>query len=113
MTKIHVIARFKIHKGKLDEFKQGADQCISSTKNEPGAQLYDWFIDEENLVCTVIETYSDSNATLAHAANVQVPLSKLMEISSFYGEVFGNASPELIDALAGMNIVPVPFFKGL
>ena len=113
MQKIHVIARFKIHKGKLAEFKKGADECIRVTSNEPGAELYDWFIDEENLMCTVIETYEDSVATMAHVGNVNESLSKLMAISEFSGEVFGNASEELKNALAGMNVVPVPFFKGL
>lgn len=113
MEKIHIIARFKIHEGKLAEFKPGSDKCIALTKNESGALLYDWFIDVENLACTVIETYQDSSATLAHVANVSDPLSKLMEISDFSGEVFGNASEELQNALKDMNIVAVPFVGGL
>lgn len=113
MENIHIIARFKIQEGKLIEFKTGADKCIAATKNEEGALLYDWFIDEENLQCTVVETYKDSDATLAHAANVNELLGKLLEISDFSGEVFGNASTELQGALAGMNIQAVPFYRGL
>ena len=63
--------------------------------------------------CTVVETYKDSDATLAHAANVNELLGKLIEIADFSGEVFGNATDELEDALASMNIAVVPFFKGL
>jgi len=113
MKKIHVIAKFKIHPGKLTEFKDGANNCVLSTKKEAGALMYDWFIDEGNDTCTVIETYQDSEATLAHVQNVQEPLSQLMGISDFSIEVFGNASLELKDALASMNVVPVSFFKGL
>ena len=113
MKNIHVIARFKIHDGKLSDFKAGVDKCISLVKNEKGALLYDWFIDEENLACTVVETYQDSDATLVHAANVGEQLGKLMEIADFSGEVFGDASKELQEALAGMNIKAVPFYKGL
>lgn len=113
MTKIHVIARFKIQEGKLSEFKNGADECVKVTKNEPGAELYDWFIDEDNLLCTVVETYKDSSATMAHVGNVNEALSKLLAISEFSGEVFGNASQELRDALAPMNILPISFYKGL
>jgi len=83
MKKIHVVARFNIHDGQLDQFKAGMDNCIVLTKNEPGALVYDWFIDEKNLACTVIETYQDSNAVLAHVGNVNDSLSKLMEISDF------------------------------
>lgn len=113
MKKIHIVARFKIHDGKLSNFKSGADHCIAATKTEAGALLYDWFIDEDNMLCTVIETYQDSNAALAHVRNVQEPLSKLMEISDFSGEVFGNASSELSTALSQLKIVAVPFYKGL
>ena len=113
MEKIHVIARFKIHDGQLDAFKAGADQCVATTSTEPGAMLYDWFIDEENMACTVVETYEDSEATLAHAANINEDLGNMMQFGDFSGEVFGNASQELIDALAPMNIKPVPFYRGL
>ena len=113
MKNIHFIARFKIHEGKLSEFKNGVDNCIMAVKNEKGAMLYDWFIDEDNLTCTVVETYKDSNATLAHAANVSELLGKLMEIADFSGEAFGNASDDLQNALAGLNIKAIPFYKGL
>lgn len=113
MEKIHIIARFKIPQGKLGVFRDGAKKCLELTKAEPGAELYDWFIDEQNGECTVIETYQDSNAALFHAGNVQQGLSELMQIAEFSGEVFGNASEELKAALAGMSIVPVPFYQGL
>ena len=113
MEKIHIIARFKIHAGKLQEFKLGVESCIAAAKTESGALLYDWFIDENSLEVTVIETYQDSNAVLAHVANVNESLSNLIAISDFSGEVFGNASAELIVALKEMNISAIPFFKGL
>lgn len=113
MQKIHIIARFKIQKESIETFKEGAQKCIELTKTEKGAELYDWFIDEKNLLCTVIETYEDSQAALFHAGNVQQALGELMQISEFSGEVFGNASEELKTAMTGLNIVPVPYFKGL
>ena len=113
MEKIHIVARFKIHTGKLQEFKLGVESCIDATKTESGALLYDWFIDENSLEVTVIETYQDSNAVLAHVVNVDESLSNLIAISDFSGEVFGNASDELTGALKEMNITAIPFFKGI
>ena len=113
MEKIHIIARFKIFDGKLEEFNQGKEECISLTRNEPGALLYDWFLDEENSVCTVIETYKDSSAVLDHAQNVNPALAKLLEIADFSGDVFGNVSDEVKNALKEMGITPVPFVGGL
>lgn len=112
MKKIHVIARFKIHSDKRAGFEQLAKDFIPLVRNEPGAELYDWFIDEQNH-CTVIETYTDSEAVFAHLVNVGGLLAKLMEISDFSGEVFGNVSPELEKALLDMQVKPVPFFQGL
>lgn len=113
MEKIHIVVRFKIQEGKLEEFKQGASKCIEITSKEPGALVYDWFIDEEAMICTVVETYKDSEATLFHAGNVNEALSRLLEITEFSGEVFGNASEELTNALSQMNIKPVPYLGGI
>ena len=113
MEKIHIIARFKIQAGKLQEFKLGAESCIAATKTESGALLYDWFIDENSLDVTVIETYQDSNSVLAHSVNVNESLSSLIAISDFSGEVFGNVSDELTGALKEMNITAIPYFKGI
>ena len=113
MGKIHIIARFRIHNMHLAPFKEGANRCIALTKNEPGAIVYDWFVDEENMLCTVVETYNDSEAVQAHVGNVNEELAKLMAISDFSAEVFGDASPELSVALKDMGIVPVSHFNGL
>ena len=113
MEKIHIIARFKINTGKSTEFQKGADKCIVATRTESGALLYDWFIDEQNLECTVVETYKDSEAVLIHADNVNEPLSKLMEIADLSLEVFGDPSAELRKVLKDMNVTAKPFFKSL
>jgi quinol monooxygenase YgiN len=113
MEKIHIIARFKIQEGKLEDFKSGANLCISATKKETGALLYDWFIDEESRQCTVIETYENSNAVLFHAGNVDEPLSKLIAMADLSLEVYGNVSKELKKMLNDMNLVAKPYFGGI
>jgi len=113
MEKIHIIARLKIHEGKLEAFKLGANHCISATKTESGALLYDWFIDEKSGQCTVIETYENSNAVLIHAGNVDEPLSKLTEMADLSLEVYGNASKELQKVLSDMNLIAKPYFGGI
>lgn len=114
MEKVHIVARFKIHEGKLEEFNQGKEECISLVKkNESGALVYDWFLDKGNSLCTVIETYKDSGAVMAHVGNVNPSLSKLMEISDFSIEVFGDVSAEVKTALSNMGVVSVPYFGGI
>ena len=113
MEKIHVIARFKIHDGKLAEFKERADQCIEATKTEVGALLYSWYVDEKNNQCTVLETYKDSTALLIHADNVDKPLSSLMQVGDLTLEVYGNPTKELSKALMEMNLEAQPYYKGI
>lgn len=113
MEKVHIHACFKIKEGKLPKLKLEADQGLSVTKNEAGDLLRDLFVVEEKLLRTVIETSQDPNAVLAHVGNVDEPLFKPMEIPDFSGELFGNASTELSNALKEMNRSPVPFEAGI
>ena len=113
MEKIHIIARFKVTPDKISDIKTIAENCIGLTKNEEGAVTYDFFVDEINGNCTAIETYQNSEAVLAHLGNVNEELIKLMEISEFTVEVFGDVSDVLNGALKEKGISPVPYFNGI
>ncbi len=81
MKKIQITAKFKIHKGKLEEFKKIAAECVAKVKEHEegkGALQYDWFFSPDNSECVVRETYTDSNAVLAHMGNVGEQLGQLL-----------------------------------
>jgi quinol monooxygenase YgiN len=114
MNHLQVTARIKIHDGKLNEFKELAAQCCAAVKqNEPGALQYDWFFNEDETECVVRERYADSHAVFAHLGNVGELLGKIQQIGDMTIEVYGNPSPELRAATAGMNLRIYPFFQGL
>lgn len=113
MDKLSIIARFNIHQGKLEEFKFLADVCLELTREETGVLVYDWYIDDVTRNCTVIETYKNSAAVLAHNENINESLAQLMEISDFSAEVFGHTSTELTEALNQMNVKAIPYVMGL
>lgn len=114
MKQIKANALFRIKEGKLDEFKQLIHEFISAVKGkEPGNLYYDWYLNEERRECIVLEAYADSNAVLAHAANVGHLLQKTAEISDLSLEVYGKPSEELLMAIKGMNIKIYPFFAGI
>ena len=116
MKKIHVTARFKIHKGKLEEFKKIAAECVAKVKeNEEGkgALQYDWFFSPDNSECIVRETYTDSNAVMAHMGNVGEELGQLLGMSDFELEVYGNPSEEVQQAAAALNPKVYQFYQGL
>jgi hypothetical protein len=81
--------------------------------NEKGALQYDWFLNPGETECVVRETYTDSDAVLAHLGNVGELLGQLLSMADFEGEVYGNMSEELKQALAGMNVKVYSFYQGL
>lgn len=116
MNEIHAIAKFKIHKGKVEEFKKIATECIAKVKeNEEGkgALYYDWFFDPDQSECAVREGYTDSNAVLAHMGNVGEELGQLLSMSEFQIEIYGNMSAELQQASAALNPKVYSFYSGL
>ncbi len=104
------IARFKFHEGTLEEFKRLSAQAMEMVRSkEPGTLQYDIYFNHDQSECMVLERYRDSEAAMAHAAN----LGDLMEavlatVSVVHGELLGEPSAELRAKLADSE-VPVLF----
>ena len=114
MEQIKLNALFKIKEDKLDEFKALIPKFITTVKEkDPGTITYDWYLNEEKMECMVLETYTDSNAVLAHAANVGELLMKSLEISELSADIYGNPSEELSKALEGFGPRVFPYYSGL
>jgi quinol monooxygenase YgiN len=114
MKKIQITAKFKIHSDKVESFKKIAAECVARVKrNEKDALQYDWFINPEQTEIVVRETYTDSNAVLAHMGNIGALLGQLLAMSDFELEVYGNLSEELKNAAAGLNPKVYSFYQGL
>jgi quinol monooxygenase YgiN len=98
----------------LENFKALIPKFVSAVKErETGALTYDWYLNEERMECKVLETYADSDAVLAHAANVGELLMKSLEMSTLTLEVHGNPNEELTKALGGFSHTVYPFYLGL
>ena len=114
MNNIQLTARLKIHEGRLEEFKEIAKQALHAvSEKEPGALQYDFFFTPDESECVVRERYADSNALLAHLANVGPLLGKALEMSEFSLEVYGEPSEELRSATAALNPKIYSFYQGL
>lgn len=104
MDQIQVSATFAIHPGKFDEFAELADECIAIVESEDSGTLqYDWFMNEAGDECVVRETYADSDALLEHISHVGEKLGALLEIADIELDLFGDLSPELAEAAAGLS----------
>ena len=104
MKNLQLTARFVIHDGKLEKFKELAKACMQSTKEkDTGTLQYDWYFNKEGTECVVRETYVDSDAILAHIGNLGPLLGDLLAISDFYPELYGAPSEALTNATAALK----------
>lgn len=114
MKKIHLTAIFHIHPGKLEAFKELAGKCVALVKEkEPNTLQYDWFYTADQTECRVRETYADSEAVIAHLANVGPYLAQFLTMTDSSGEVYGNPSDELKKAFEPFGVTYYSFEDGL
>ncbi|PYX29431.1 MAG: hypothetical protein DMG80_14565 [Acidobacteria bacterium] len=82
---------FKVHPGKLDEFKKQFPTFVELTKSEPKNLFYEFSLNGDEVFCR--EGYVDAEGLLAHLDNVGAPLAKAMTIADLIRlEVHGPAA---------------------
>jgi quinol monooxygenase YgiN len=101
-----------IEPGNLAEFKELAARALEITRGEETTLQYDWFFSDDETKCVVRETYANSDAILAHIANVGDLIGKLAELGGGLEiEAFGDLSPELREAAAVFQPTVYRFFQ--
>ena len=113
MNTIRIMARAQIHPGKLEAFSETAAACLAATRRDPGTQSYEWYLNADRTECVVLEVYDDSNAVLAHLANLGDLFGQLMTVSDLTIEVFGDPSPELRQVGASVGAKIYGYLQGL
>jgi quinol monooxygenase YgiN len=114
MSELRVAARLKIHDGKLDEFKHIAEKCMDLVRTkDTGTLQYDFFLSDDQAESLVLERYRDSDAALAHIANIGETMGELLETCVFSADVFGTPSPELAKGLEGLDVRVYSPFQSL
>jgi len=105
MGEMQGIARIKIHKGKLEEFKRLAAKCMEIVRTkDTGTLQYEMYMSEDQSECLVFERYRDSEAGLEHSKNVQEMMGALLQVCSITGEVCGAPSPALRKSLEEQGV---------
>ena len=110
MSELLGIARFRFLEGKREEYLRLSEQAnaIVAAK-DPGTLQYDLFLNDDQTECMIVERYRDSEAAMAHAANLgHLFADVLATVEIVHGELLGEPSPELRANLAGSD-VPVVF----
>lgn len=74
-----IVPYFKIHAGKMQEFKALCEQFVELTNKEPGCLFYGFSFDGDNAHCR--EGYRDGDATMAHVQNIGHLLPEVFKIA--------------------------------
>ena len=116
MSKLEVSARMTIRKGKLEEFKRQAAECIRQTKEKDTKTLrYDWFLSSDETECEIREVYESSDGLVEHRLHIGAALDKLF--SEFADDhavsVYGQPSPQLLEMAKRMPEGSVKWYSFL
>ncbi len=88
--------------GKLDDFRALMEEMVAATKDEPGAQAYEWFVSADGKNVHLYERFADSDAALAHLGTFGQDYAKrffgCVDPAGFY--VYGAPSQAAKEALA-------------
>ena len=109
--RIRMVAEFTIKPENLAAFKRLVGQLVDLvTRNEPGALSYEWFFNDDESVCTILEVYKDVQAVNAHMANVGPTLNEIIAVAPMTFKMFGAVPDEMKPTIASMGgTVHTPF----
>lgn len=96
------IARFKIHEGKLEDFKRLSLECMEIARvKDTGTLQYDVYINDDRLEAVVIERYKDSEALIEHLTNNSHVAKDIFLTGTITGELLGEPNVKLKAMLEG------------
>ena len=89
--------------GHLDSFRGLMDEMVASTREEPGAVIYEWFISDDEGAVHIYERYADSDATMVHLGGFAEKFAErffsMVDPTGFYA--YGSPSDACRAALTG------------
>jgi quinol monooxygenase YgiN len=95
------IARYKIHEGKLEEFKRLSAQCMEIVRTkDTGTLQYEIYFSDDQSECIVLERYRDSDALIEHLEHIGDLMEAIVATGSVSGELLGGPSAALRANLA-------------
>lgn len=99
-----LVPYFKVHDGKLAEFKALLPQFVEKSRTEPKCMYYGFSFDGDTARCR--EGYDDAAGVLAHLENVGALLQQALKISDITRlEIHGPAAEidKLREPLGGLK----------
>jgi len=101
VSEIQGIGRITFHDGKLEEFKRLSAQCMEIVRaKDTGTLQYEIYLSDDQSECIVLERYRDSEALLAHAANLGELGQAILATGSASSALLGEPNAALKAKLA-------------
>ena len=107
-ARVYFHLSLKINEGKIDAFRNIADEMSAMTSKESGALGYEWYLNADSTECRLVETYANEAAVMAHidGKTVRDLLPRLLQASSItsFG-VYGNPGAQATERLRAAGAV--------
>ncbi len=113
---VKVLVELTIAGNKISEVRAMLPPIIEKVKHgEPGTGSYQWYINEEEARCYILEEFDDAGAWLVHLAHMEELLPALFAIAPLTRwEVFGHIPGEVKEKIQPLGVVlhePLAGFK--
>ena len=96
-----------IQDGREEAFLELMQDMVASTKQEPGALVYEWYLGSDGKTCHIHEMVADAAAYREHSKNFREKFAaRFMPLVTIAGlTAYGNADEEAREMLSAMNPV--------
>ena len=104
-----------IKEGKIEDFKSIVNAMIEiNDVNEPNTLGYEYYINEDDTECHLVETFKNSDAFMVHFGNVGQLFDTLFESATMTrAKIYGNPSAELQQALDPLGVEYFAHLNGI
>jgi quinol monooxygenase YgiN len=113
-NRVSWVLEVAVKPGALGTFRALMEEMVESTRAEPGALDYEWFVTDDGRVVHLYERYADSTAVLTHLGTFGEQFAgrflDLVDPARF--TVMGAPSDEVKAALSGFGPVYLKPFGG-
>ena len=103
---VHWMLELALKDGAAEDFKALMREMVEATRaDEPGALIYEWYIDEAETSVHISERYADSAATMTHLNNFGTKFAaRFMQLARpTRMTVYGTPNEEASAALKRLN----------
>jgi quinol monooxygenase YgiN len=102
-----VLVELTIAGNKISEVRDMLPAIIEKVKHtEPGTGSYQWYINESEARCYILEEFDDAGAWLAHLTNVEESLPALFALAPLTRwEAFGHVPGDIREKVQAMGAV--------